>query len=137
MAGPLRRVRENATEVVSVLVTGLWLAALFTGQGWWLPFMLFGYVVVVPLTALLFGDREDIAEWWNETEPSTPERSADRAASGEDDPLQTLRNRYARGELTDAEFERKVERLLETEESERTTAEPLNTTGVEREIDRE
>lgn len=29
--------------------------------------------------------------------------------------LETLRERYARGELTDEQFERKVERLLETE----------------------
>jgi uncharacterized membrane protein len=35
-----------------------------------------------------------------------------------DDPLEALRDRYARGELTEAEFERKVERLLETEDAE-------------------
>ena len=34
----------------------------------------------------------------------------------EDDAIATLRDRYARGELTDAEFERQVERLLETED---------------------
>jgi len=32
-----------------------------------------------------------------------------------DDALSALRRRYARGELTDAEFERRLERLLETE----------------------
>jgi uncharacterized membrane protein len=32
-----------------------------------------------------------------------------------EDALETLRRRYARGELTDAEFEERVERLLETE----------------------
>ncbi|WP_330630755.1 SHOCT domain-containing protein [Halocatena halophila] len=31
------------------------------------------------------------------------------------DPLEELRHRYATGELTDSEFERKLERLLETE----------------------
>ncbi|MCU4973650.1 SHOCT domain-containing protein [Halobacteria archaeon AArc-m2/3/4] len=31
------------------------------------------------------------------------------------DPLETLRRRYAAGELSEAEFERKLERLLETE----------------------
>lgn len=37
--------------------------------------------------------------------------------SSEDQPagLDTLRDRYARGELTEKQFERKVERLLETE----------------------
>jgi len=38
-------------------------------------------------------------------------------ASEADDALATLRERYARGELTEAEFERQVERLLETEDS--------------------
>lgn len=32
-----------------------------------------------------------------------------------DEPLETLRDRYARGELTDKQFEQKVEKLLETE----------------------
>ncbi len=31
------------------------------------------------------------------------------------DALETLRSRYARGDLTDEQFERKVERLLDTE----------------------
>ncbi|WP_262179823.1 SHOCT domain-containing protein [Haloarcula laminariae] len=44
-------------------------------------------------------------------------READGPTS-EDDPLATLRDRYARGELSDAEFERQVERLLETEDAE-------------------
>ncbi|WP_324665128.1 SHOCT domain-containing protein [Haloarcula sediminis] len=39
-------------------------------------------------------------------------------SADEDDALATLRDRYARGELTDAEFERQVERLLETEDAE-------------------
>jgi len=34
-----------------------------------------------------------------------------------DDPIETLRDRYARGEITEAEFERRVEGLLETEGS--------------------
>lgn len=38
-----------------------------------------------------------------------------RNGSG-DDPLSTLRDRYARGEIDEAEFERRVERLLETED---------------------
>jgi uncharacterized membrane protein len=39
-----------------------------------------------------------------------------------DDPVATLRERYARGELTEAEFERRLDRLLETEATGRSEA---------------
>ena len=112
-SSPLGRLSQNATGVVSTLVTGIWLAALFTNQDWWLAFMLFGYIVVVPLTALLFGDDSDLREWWD-TDATSVEPDERRSAET-DESLQTLRERYARGELTDEQFERKVERLLETE----------------------
>ncbi|MFC7097608.1 SHOCT domain-containing protein [Halobaculum marinum] len=120
------RLRENATAVVSTLVTGIWLAALFSGQDWWLAALLFGYVVVVPLTAMLFGDEDDIEEWWDEEVngldglSGSNEDADDHLAEPPTDPdtrdaLDTLRERYARGELTDEQFERKLDRLLETE----------------------
>ena len=114
---PASRLRENATQVASLLVTGLWLALLFSGVGGmlWLIVLLVGYIVVVPLVALLFGDEADVEEWWDqdereriETEPTGTDREAR-------DALETLRDRYAAGELTDEQFERKLERLLETE----------------------
>jgi len=49
------------------------------------------------------------------------------ATDAEPDPLESLRDRYARGELTDAEFERRVEALLETED--RSTARDLHLDG--------
>lgn len=114
-ADPVERARNNLTGIVSTLVTGIWLAAMFTGQDWWLPFMLFGYVVVVPLTALLFGDRDDIGEWWDDEEQTTRRVETERGNGTQADALETLRERYARGELTDEQFERKVEQLLRTE----------------------
>jgi len=111
--GPLARLRENATGVVSTLVTGIWLAALFLDQSWWLGFMLFGYIVIVPLTALLFGDEDEIEDHWDDE--STVDTSDRDTTDEQDDALATLRERYARGELTDEQFERKVEQLLETE----------------------
>lgn len=113
MSDPIRRGRENVTGIVAVLVTGTWLAAMFTGQGWWLAFMLFGYIVLVPVVAILFGDEEDVAEWWEEG--AEIEEDSDSESVDEDTALGTLRSRYARGELTDEQFERKLERLLETE----------------------
>lgn len=47
-------------------------------------------------------------------------RSQSRGGESDDreteDPLATLRERYARGEIDDVEFERRAETLLETEE---------------------
>ncbi|WP_293032701.1 SHOCT domain-containing protein [Natronococcus sp.] len=117
MGADLRtRLRKNATEVTATLVTGIWLAAMFTGQGWWLAALLFGYVVVVPMVALLFGDEDDVREWWTEDEvdPESLDDPADEEPSA-NDALERLRDRYAAGELTDDQFERKLDRLLETE----------------------
>ncbi|WP_134668565.1 SHOCT domain-containing protein [Halorussus marinus] len=129
-ASTAERFRENATEIVSTVVTGIWMAALFTGQDWWLAALLFGYVVVVPVVELLYGDDgdgelEDLSdgeadsEWW--TDLYGDGRTADEsdrdetAETNNREALETLRERYARGELTDEQFERKLERLLDTE----------------------
>jgi len=101
MSGPLQRARDNAVGLVSTLVTGIWLAALVLGFDWWLGFMLFGYIVVVPVTTYLFGEDE--------------RDTVSGESSDEDDALETLRQRYARGDLTDEQFERKLDRLLEVE----------------------
>ncbi|MCU4739833.1 SHOCT domain-containing protein [Halobacteria archaeon AArc-m2/3/4] len=142
---PATRLRENATEIASTVVTGVWLAALLSGQSWWLGALLFGYIVVVPVVALLYGDEEDRREWWDDwwgeeseddwwgeestaeskTGSDTPSHDDSRATSAPEsaptapsrnrDALETLRDRYARGDLTDDQFERKLERLLETD----------------------
>ncbi|RQH01376.1 SHOCT domain-containing protein [Natrarchaeobius oligotrophus] len=120
---PANRFRENVTEITATVLTGIWLVGLFTGQWWWLPLLLVSYVVIVPLVALLFGDESDRQEWWewddaeesesDDDHPST--ESEPHAAENNADALETLRERYAAGELTDDQFERKLERLLETE----------------------
>ncbi|WP_348612962.1 SHOCT domain-containing protein [Halobaculum rarum] len=125
-ASPAERLRENATGVVSTIVTGVWLAAMFTGQDWWLAALLFGYIVVVPVTAMLFGDEDDIEKWWDEevkgiegldSSDGETDTRHEKPPTDPDtrDALDTLRDRYARGELTDEQFERKLERLLESE----------------------
>ena len=104
---------DDLPGVVAMLTLGGGLAALFAGYGWfWMVFVL-GFAVATPLTALLVGDDEE-RERWAETgrADGTAERSAPR---DREDALDLLRERYARGELDDVEFERKVERLLETE----------------------
>jgi len=116
---PTERFRENIVGITSMLVTGLWMAAMFTGQGWWLPALLVGYIVVIPLVSILFGDEEDTSEWVDQGR-SPPQTTAPREetrddAESTDAALQKLRERYARGELTETQFEHKLERLLEVE----------------------
>lgn len=112
----LDRVRNSITETTAILVTGLWLTLLFVGPGdWWLVVMLVGYVVVVPLVAILADEDEE-----EEAEASTAEQRESPAGPGregasDETPLEALRRRYAEGELTDEQFERKLERLLEVE----------------------
>ena len=114
---PRERLVENITGITAMGVTGTWLAAMFLGFSWWLPFMLFGYIVIVPLVAILFGDDSDIEEWVDDefvSDGFTTEQTEDTEPTGSD-PLSDLRRRYANGELTDEQFERKLDRLLETE----------------------
>lgn len=123
---PVERLRENAVEVTSMLVLGVGLAALFAGfDFFWVVFVI-GFAVLVPIVATLYGDEEDRGEWWGswdwgrdrnrDREDSRTERvETPREDRTDDTPLETIRRRYARGELTDAQFERKLELLLETE----------------------
>ncbi|WP_327050518.1 SHOCT domain-containing protein [Halomicrococcus gelatinilyticus] len=113
-ATPRDRLRENASGVVATLVTGTWLAAMFTGQDWWLAALLVGYVVVVPITGILFGDEDDDDDRRDGRSRDRRQRDATDDDSTQD-ALETLRQRYAQGELTDEQFERKLERLLDTD----------------------
>ncbi|OYR59419.1 SHOCT domain-containing protein [Halorubrum halodurans] len=120
-SSPLERARANATEIASTVVTGVWLAALFLDVEWWLPLMLFGYVVVVPVVSMLFdeeGEADDSTETATETaREDTRARGIDEdgVTEGNADAIDRLRARYAEGDLTDEQFERKLDRLLETE----------------------
>jgi uncharacterized membrane protein len=68
-----------------------------------------GFFVLIPLV-LLFGEDFPLVE---------PEGAAGESATATtEDPLATLRERYATGEIGEAEFERKLDRLLETEDRE-------------------
>ena len=121
-----RRFRKNVTGTAFILVTATWLAALFTGQSWWLFALLFGYAFLVPIVASLFGEEEEIpivASFFGyEEEDGDADNSQSdeleanlRAEDDNHNALETLRNRYVRGELTEEQFERKLEQLLDTE----------------------
>jgi uncharacterized membrane protein len=98
--------RHRWRRVFALLVVGAGVAApIVTGLWWSLPLVWFlGLFVALPVLHTLtrpLPDRSDGSE----------ERDADPA-------LTALRERYARGDIDEREFERKLDRLLETEDVE-------------------
>jgi uncharacterized membrane protein len=107
-------VGERLTAAVPIATLGVGLAALFMGFDWfWMVFVL-GFAVLTPLVAVLFGGGDEDWEEFAKDAGGVTTDEDDRTDS-QQDALETLRDRYARGELTEEQFERKVERLLETE----------------------
>ncbi|ELZ53793.1 MULTISPECIES: SHOCT domain-containing protein [Halorubrum] len=114
------RFRENASGIAATTVTGVWLAALLADFGWWLPFMLFGYIVIVPVVSMLFDEESELIHVESESGSVRVERGEgagrdERRSEDTADALERLRTRYAEGDLTDEQFERKLDRLLATE----------------------
>jgi uncharacterized membrane protein len=133
---------DPVVGAVALGVLGAGLGSLFgipilEAVDFWVIFAI-GYAVVVPSVSLLRG--RDGAS------PASPraEGAADAseaASEGDvDAALDRLRDRYARGELSDEQFERKLETLLETETPEDARARldrGRDTDAVDREVDRE
>jgi len=67
-----------------------------------------GWLLLVPVLAILADHGGfDLIPGWGDREADAEQAAAD--------PVDRLRDRYAAGELDDVEFERRLERLLETE----------------------
>jgi uncharacterized membrane protein len=101
----------SLSSLVGSVVTGavVTVGVALLVAGWsdaWVVFVV-GLVAVLPASVKL-------AEWYEsrgtDEDPGTDEEVDERQAA-----LATLRDRYANGEIDEAEFERRVERLLETE----------------------
>ncbi|MFC7231260.1 SHOCT domain-containing protein [Saliphagus sp. GCM10025308] len=72
-----------------------------------------GWFLLTPV--FLFWDEELAAIVFESDEPA---RGGDeRARQREYDPLERLKDRYARGEIDDAEFERRLDRLVEADDT--------------------
>ena len=94
---------QAVSGVVMALTFLVGFGLMFAGVPWfWVAFPV-GFAGLLPAAI-------GLARWyersWSVSEPT---------ASPEERALEELRERYARGDLTDEEFERRVERLLETE----------------------
>jgi len=98
--------RSRVGSVIGSATLVLGLVALAAGFSWfWMVFVV-GWVVVTP-----------VAQWLADHYEAASGASGAEAAGRDEEAaaLEELRNRYARGDIDEAEFERRVERLLETE----------------------
>lgn len=102
---------DSLSSLVGSVVTGavITVGVALLVAGWsdaWVVFVV-GFVAVLPASIKL-------AEWY-ESRESGEDSETDEEVDEQQAALATLRDRYANGEIDEAEFERRVERLLETE----------------------
>ncbi|QCC48807.1 SHOCT domain-containing protein [Halobellus limi] len=113
---------DPVVGAVALLVLGAGLGSLFgvpilEAVDFWVVFVI-GYAVVVPLVSLLRGRKAgpDSARRENRSSPRSETADLERSDSDDvDEALERLRDRYARGDLSEEQFERKLEVLLETD----------------------
>jgi uncharacterized membrane protein len=102
--------------VMSMLVLGAGLVSGYLDLPYTGLIFVLGFAVVVPLTAMLGGspgdgeDADDETGRETDTDPAGASDDVDESAA-----LETLRERYARGEIDEMEYERRLEDLLATE----------------------
>lgn len=107
---------------VATLPIGI-LTALFVGLQPAVAVFVIGWLLLTPGSAILFGTTPGMSSEMDELiqeemERSINEQRESRRDEGVDtstDPVETLRQRYASGEIDDHEFEQKLETILELE----------------------
>ncbi|MGB9954523.1 SHOCT domain-containing protein [Haloarcula marismortui] len=107
--------RWKLVATIVIVSTGISMLAAVVGLGNILApaSIILGWFILAPLVGLL-GSKLPMVEP-PEGEPETDDGDTTIPSESAVDPVDQLRERYARGELTDSEFERRLDRLLETE----------------------
>ncbi|MBV0900360.1 SHOCT domain-containing protein [Haloarcula salina] len=105
--------RWKLAAVIGVLSLGVTMLASVAGFGSSLApaALITGWFILIPLVALLGSDLPLVESPGDDGEPTVEDVPTVDSKS----PVEQLRERYARGELSDEEFERRLDRLLETE----------------------
>lgn len=96
--------------VMSMLVLGAGLVSVFLDLPYTGMIFALGFAVLVPLSAMIGRGGKHREESDAAADPPTETGAVDESAA-----LETLRERYARGEIDEIEYERRVENLLATE----------------------
>lgn len=124
MSGRLGQPFEALAAIAAVvtLPVGL-LAAIFLGVIEAAVVFVVGWLLLVPLFGVVSealggeeSDAEEVERWLDVAERAKTMKDEEGGATSNENPLETLRERYARGALDDDEFEARLERLVATEE---------------------
>lgn len=92
--------------IVAVLTFGITSLVAVLGGGPLVPaIFIIGIFILVPLIAILGEDFPYVEETTDEPQPAPQQ-----------DPVETLRDRFARGEIDQEEFERRLEYIVATED---------------------
>ncbi|WP_459194683.1 SHOCT domain-containing protein [Halosimplex sp. J119] len=105
---------EGVVAVIAVATLPLTaLAGIFFGEAAAVTVAIVGWLFLVPVIAIV-SEYVDVKAWLDQR--NAAEATGDANNDAEDDALQRLRESYAAGEIDDVEFERRLERLVETED---------------------